>query len=110
MASKKQNYIKILKHSKNFLVPSLVSDPSNRIPTTIFVCTAIQLAAADLNLKNESVRLNTWISKSMQSVGTIPLWLNAFHPKIARKLYQTEEGFYKYRLAWIDQMIQLIKS
>lgn len=110
MASKKQNYIKILEHSKNFLVPPFGSNPSNCIPKTIFVCNAIQLAAADLNLKNESVRLNTWISKSMQSVSTIPLWLIAFHPKIAEKLYQTEKGFYKYRLAWIDQMIQLIKS
>ncbi len=110
MASKKQNYIKILEHSKNFLIPSWGSDPSSCIPKTIFVCNAIQFAAADLNLENESVQLSTWISKSMQSADTIPLWLNAFHPKIARELYRTEKGFYKYRLAWIDQMIQLIKS
>lgn len=69
---------------------------------TRLVCLEIQRVATDTY---DSIYLQSYIQKSLEGTKTVGSWLEKFHPEF----YATQYDHIGYRLAWIDQMIEMFE-
>lgn len=68
----------------------------------VFVCIEIRIVSG---ISQDSFDLQRYIQKSLKGNETVSSWLEEFHPEF----YRTQYDRIEYRLAWIDQMIEMFE-
>ena len=110
----------LLEAAKHYLKPLHECYEVWNIPTTPYICVAVEMASKDLVGEYESptvTDIHNHIEKLLNYVPTLKVWLQRTHPEVLKEVYNSNlpseeinNKLYQTRLAWIDDMIKYYKS